>query len=166
MTALHSQKYLAGSRDAPCALQIPGVCINRDAVPCHARDRHTGRSIKASDLSVIDGCPACHDVFDRRAKMPNGEYISETDWLFYALRGLQDTLERRREIGLLFVPEDAAKQFSDRPVPPRKPKSQRRAVGPSRKLESRSRLPGKGEGRKFPRKATADLASNTEDGTP
>jgi hypothetical protein len=138
MTALHSQKYLAGSRDAPCALQIPGVCINRDAVPCHARDRHTGRSIKASDLSVIDGCPACHDVFDRRAKMPNGELISETDWLFYALRGLQDTLERRREIGLLFVPEDAV---TERRVKPRKPAAERAKVPAGRPMESRSTFP-------------------------
>lgn len=137
MTALHSQKYLAGSRDAPCALRIPGVCINRDAVPCHARDRHTGRSIKASDLSVIDGCPACHDVFDRRAKLPNGELISETDWLFYALRGLQDTLERRREIGLLFVPEDAAKPFADRPTKPRKAKADRKQI------KGRTEIPSK-----------------------
>ena len=134
MSALHSQKYLAGSRDAPCAFRIPGVCINRDAVPCHARDRHTGRSIKASDLSVIDGCPACHDVFDRRAKMPNGELISEADWHFYALRGLQDTLERRREIGLLFVPEDIHR--APKPVT-RLPKAERKPVGKSRPIPQR-----------------------------
>lgn len=141
MTALHSAKYLAGSRDAPCAFRIPGVCVNRDAVPCHARDRHTGRSIKASDLSVIDGCPACHDVFDRRAKMPNGELISDEDWLFYALRGLQDTLERRVEIGLLSLPLDTPKPFATRSVAPRKPKAERQSMpNAHRKIQSRNTL--------------------------
>lgn len=138
MTALRSQKYLAGSRGAPCAFQIPGVCINRDSVPCHARDRHTGRSVKASDLSVIDGCPACHDVFDRRAKMPNGELISDTDWLFYALRGLQNTLERRVELGLLTVAGfDPLAAPKPRRIKPRKPKAERRGVPPGKRLESR-----------------------------
>lgn len=123
MTALHSQRYLAGSRDEDCKLRIPGVCDNRNVVPCHARDRHTGGAQKASDLSVIDGCGACHDVFDRRAKLPNGQHLSEADWLFYALRGLQDTLEARRAKGLLFVPEDVPKPFAARKKPGKKGRS-------------------------------------------
>ena len=130
MTALRSQKYLAGSRGAPCTLRITGVCRDEreTVVPCHLKDRHAGRSIKASDLSVADGCLRCHDVMDRRAPLPGGDLISEADWLFYALRGLQETLERRREIGLLFVTEDPAKPFTERAVKPRKPKADRAPI--------------------------------------
>lgn len=130
MTALRSQRYLAGSRGAPCTFRISGVCRDEreTVVPCHLKDHHAGRGIKASDLSVADGCLRCHDVMDRRAPMPGGELISEADWLFYALRGLQETLERRREIGLLFVTEDPAKLFTERAVKPRKPKADRAPI--------------------------------------
>jgi len=43
----------------------------------------TGRSIKASDLSVLDGCHRCHEVFDRRATMSSGALISDEEWTFY-----------------------------------------------------------------------------------
>ena len=139
MTALHSAKYLAGSRGAPCSLRIAGVCQDRreTTIPAHVRDRHTGRSIKASDLSVVDACFECHEVFDRRRRLPNGLLLSDDEWTFYALRGLQDTLERRREIGLLFVPEDAAKPFQDRPVTPRKPPEHRKKLAGRTEIQAR-----------------------------
>lgn len=130
MTRISSAKYLAGSRGATCKLQIPDVCTGdiETTIPAHIRDRHTGRGIKASDLSVADACFACHEVFDRRARMPDGEFISDDDWRFYALRGLQDTLEGRTESGLLFVSQDVKTGFSERPVKARKPKSERQAI--------------------------------------
>jgi hypothetical protein len=146
MTRISSAKYLAGSRGATCKLQIPDVCTGdvETTVPAHIRDRHTGRGQKASDLSVADACFACHEVFDRRAKMPDGEFITGPEWLHYALRGLQGTLESRQEAGLLFVPQDVAKPFSERPAKPRKPPeqrtkiAQRETVWPSgRKIPSR-----------------------------
>lgn len=102
---LRSKAYLEGSEGASCKLRIEGVCLGRrdTVVPCHARDRHAGGAQKASDLSVIDGCLQCHDVFDRRAKLPSGEYLSDAEWEFYARRGLQETLEARVDLGLLIV---------------------------------------------------------------
>lgn len=122
MTRLSSKKYLAGSRGQSCTFRIPGICDNdpETVVPCHLRDRHTGRSIKASDISVANGCKNCHDRMDGR----NG-ILSQEDWLFYALRGLQETLEQRIEAGLLIFPHDAPKQPS---VKPRKPVSQRQKI--------------------------------------
>lgn len=130
MTAIHSAKYLSGSRGATCKLQIPGVCAGdvETTIPAHIRDRHTGKAQKASDLSVTDACWACHEVFDRRAKMPNGEFITDAEWHFYALRGLQDTLEGRHEKGLLFVPVDPAKPFHERKTKPRKPPAERKPI--------------------------------------
>jgi hypothetical protein len=149
MTRISSQKYLAGSRGATCKLQIPDVCTGdvETTVPAHIRDRHTGRGVKASDMSVADACFACHEVFDHRAKLPNGTFLTGADWLFYALRGLQDTLESRHEAGLLFVSQDAVKSFNDRPTKPRmakasRPIPQRENPWPeeSRPLQSRNNL--------------------------
>jgi hypothetical protein len=140
MTRISSRRYLMGSRGERCKLRISYVCTDDNAtvIPAHIRDRHTGRSIKASDLSVTDACWACHEVFDRRAKMPNGEYITDEEWFFYALRGLQDTLEAREAKGLLIVPKDIEQPSSARPVKPRKPPEQRKKLPIGRKLVSRN----------------------------
>lgn len=103
MKAIRSKKYLAGSRGKPCTFRIPGHCNNdwSTVVPCHIRDRHTGAGIKASDISVANGCSGCHDAMDGRSIV-----LSREDWLFYALRGLQETLEQRISAGLLTLPQD------------------------------------------------------------
>ena len=140
---VRSPKYLSGSRGAPCTLRIGGVCTGdtETTVPCHVHDRHSGRSQKASDLSVVDGCFACHQVFDGRTPLPNGEIMPEYERRWYGLRALQETLERRVELGLLtvagFDPHAAPKP---RRIKPRKPKSERAKVGQSRPLQSRNDL--------------------------
>ena len=151
MTAYRSPTYRAGSKGAPCSLRIVGVCRDeRDTVvPCHVRDQHTGRSIKASDLSVLDGCHRCHEVFDRRATMSSGALISDEEWTFYALRGLQETLERRHDMGLLRLPGDDRKP-RERPVKPRMPAGERRSMPKGPPLKSANRLPGRGQV-KFPK---------------
>jgi hypothetical protein len=123
---------LDGARGETCKLRIPGACNSDRATvsPCHIRDRHTGRSIKASDISVVDGCSGCHDVFDGRA----GVVLPMEDWLFYALRGLQETLENRIERGILVWPADA--EPKPKPTKPRKPKAERKAI-PSRPFQRR-----------------------------
>jgi len=136
VSAIRSRRYIDGSRGQPCVFQIPGVCTGggETTVFAHIRDRHTGKSVKASDLSGGDCCWACHEVFDRRAKLPSGEYLSEVDWLFYGLRALQDTIERRVGQGLLFVTRDIDPSFADRPAKPRKPKERRQPIAKGRPL--------------------------------
>ena len=109
MDRIASRKYVNGSRGQPCSFRIVGVCTGggEDTVFAHIRDRHTGRSIKAGDISGADSCFACHEVFDGRVRR-RGEHMMEMEWLFYALRGLQETLENRIERGLLLVVQDAA----------------------------------------------------------
>ena len=119
---IRSKKYLAGSRGAPCTFRIPGIC-NSDwstTVPCHIRDGNKGTGNKASDLSVANGCFACHDAMDGRSIV-----LSKEDWLFYALRGLQETLEQRYAAGLLIVPVDPEKPSQ---TISRKPKGQRKPI--------------------------------------
>lgn len=125
MSRISSKKYLAGSRGQPCTFRIPGHCNNdwSTVVPCHIRDRHTGGGQKASDLSVANGCSGCHDAMDGRSIV-----LSREEWLFYALRGLQETLEQRISAGLMVVPQDIETPASERPTKPRKPKEQRAKI--------------------------------------
>lgn len=135
MSLVRSKKYRDGARGQGCTLRIAGVCTGNTetTVFAHIRDSHTGRSIKASDLSGCDACWACHEILDGR----NGT-LDEVDWLFYALRGLQETLERRVEQGLLSLDIDVPKPFKDRPAKPRKLVEQRQAI-PTRQSPMPSR---------------------------
>lgn len=131
---IRSRKYLDGSRGANCTLRLPGCTNDRDTVvACHIRDGNFGMGRKASDLSVVDGCAYCHAIMDFRSRLPSVNLIDSADWLWYALRALQETLEARVVLGLLIVPEDAPRV---RKVKPRKPKAERKAI-PSRKFEQR-----------------------------
>lgn len=131
MSRVASKKYLSGSRGQQCTLRIPGVCNNDPAtvVPAHIRDRHKGGGTKASDISIANACSHCHAKFDGQLGAP----LSEAEWLFYALRGLQETLEQRHEAGLLIAPLDAPKPST---VKIRKPKSERTKI-PSRQWPKR-----------------------------
>lgn len=122
---IRSRDYLDGSKGQPCALQIPHVCLGTTdtTIPGHVRDETFGRSQKADDISVIDMCMACHDLFDGRSGT-----LSREDWLFYALRGLQRTLRSRVLRGIAKIKLDAVKPVSGRPTPARKPKSERKAI--------------------------------------
>lgn len=139
MSAVRSRKYLDGARGSPCTLRIPDVCTGNveQTVAAHIRDRHTGRSVKASDLSTCDACAACHDRFDGRSGV-----LSREDWLVYALRGLQETLERRHAQGLLVVSIDVHRPAAAKP---RKPAGERKRIPhgtppiPSRPLRSRAK---------------------------
>lgn len=118
-----SRHYLDGAKGQECTLQITGVCTgNRETnISAHIRDEHHGRGVKASDLSTCDACMACHDCFDGRTHQP----LTTEEWLFYALRALQRTLERRRQQGRLIVRADAERLSSERPIPARKPRDER-----------------------------------------
>jgi len=130
MTRLSSDKYLRGSKGQPCTFRIPGHCNNdpETVVPCHIRDSHKGGGTKASDISVANGCSGCHSAFDTGM-------LTREEWLFYALRGLQETLEQRIEAGLLIFPNDTQKEHVPKP---RKPKSERKAIN-SRPFPKQSR---------------------------
>jgi hypothetical protein len=101
-------------------MRIPGHCVGgtETTVPAHIRDRHKGGGTKASDISVANACFGCHTAFDQGL-------LTNEEWLFYALRGLQETLEQRVEDGLLIFPHDPPKEPE---VKPRKPKEKRAPI--------------------------------------
>lgn len=142
MSRISSAKYLSGSKGQECSMRIPGHCVGgtETTVPAHIRDRHKGGGNKASDISVANACFGCHSAFD------TGKLTHE-EWLTYALRGLQETLEQRHEAGLLIVPIDPKHAKT---IKPRKPAEKRTAIPKSSRpfaskpLVSRGRWPKKG----------------------
>lgn len=131
---IRSQAYLRGAKGETCKLRIAGVCTGdvETTVPCHVHDGHFGLSVKASDLAVIDGCFACHAAFDGRS-VP----MSEAEWLFYALRGVLETMDNRVRREIVKVPQDRPRRQRNREPKPRKPPKERQKMSGSRKIESR-----------------------------
>lgn len=106
MNRIESKAYRGGARGQPCTLRISGAGCDgggETTVFAHIRDSHTGRGIKASDISGADACFFCHAVFDGIAYREHEGRLTKEEWSFYALRGLQETMERRVEQGLLTV---------------------------------------------------------------
>lgn len=106
-----SRKYLAAAKGQPCTLQIPGVCIGgtETTVACHSPLGEDRNGAKAPDFAVADGCRACHDTLDRRAKISEGhevvlgQFITDEDQRYYFHRGMVRTLANRIERGILKV---------------------------------------------------------------
>lgn len=113
MNRIASQRYVDGSRGQPCTLRCSDFCDGGGdtTVFAHIRDRHTGRSIKASDVSGADACFYCHALFDGHAGAP----LPPEVWLFHALRGLQETIENRISRGLLFLTQDTHREPKAKP---------------------------------------------------
>ncbi len=100
-----SEKLRKSARGEACTLQIPGVC-NCDwstTVLAHLPSEVAGRSTKSDDWHSCYACMACHSHFDLHR-------MSKADETWYAYRGLQRTLRRMFETGLLVIAGTAEKK--------------------------------------------------------
>jgi hypothetical protein len=129
-----SRKYLDGSRGATCKLRFPGICIGgtETTVACHVHNDAFGMARKADDWSVIDGCFECHSAYDQHRTG-----LTDAELLWHLLRGLQETIEARLQLGLIVISQDTAKAFHDTPVRPRKPKAARKPIYGNPKIPTR-----------------------------
>lgn len=63
-----SRKLLDLAHEAPCMLQIEGVCQNglNPSVPAHSNSQRHGRGVghKSADCFVVAACTACHSWLD------------------------------------------------------------------------------------------------------
>lgn len=89
---IRSDKLRKAAAEAHCFLNIAGVCNSYQdgdgAVLCHIRlPGDCGVGMKPDDTCSTFGCAPCHRVFDANGCPP----LSETDWNFYALRGMART---------------------------------------------------------------------------
>lgn len=94
---IRSQKLRdsAGHPDAYCMLQIAGVCGDATEskaagnMLCHIRlPGECGAGMKPDDTCATFGCGPCHRVFDANGCPP----LPHEEWLFYALRGMTNTM--------------------------------------------------------------------------
>lgn len=86
-----NRKLLDVAHEAPCMLQIQGVCQNglHPCVPAHSNMQRHGRgaSHKSHDCFAVAACTACHDFIDlghaeRDVKQHAFERALERYWLW------------------------------------------------------------------------------------
>lgn len=98
-----------------CALQIPGICVGGQTMPCHPNMQSLGKGtgIKAGDC-VASGCFACHHEID------NGKALSRQDAQWYQLRGFAITYLRAVSAGYIIFflngAVTASRKISELPV--------------------------------------------------
>ena len=145
---IRSEKVLRSAKGQPCSVRFPGICNGDPAttVWAHLNGAAFGKGamIKAHDILGFHACYACHNYYD--VGHGTRPLISTETLLTCILGAVCETYVRLVRAKIVFVPLDPERLAHDKPVSPRKPKEQRRAVGKSRPMESRSEWP---EGRKL-----------------
>ena len=133
--------WLAHVRKLPCLVcHRPGPndpAHIRSAAPQYGK-RHTGFGEKPDDRWVTPLCRACHDEQHRHPELA-----------WWASKGIADPFAVAIALyaSRADMPRKARRKIVKTIV--RKPVGQRRKIAKGPKMESRSRLPSKGEGRKF-----------------
>ena len=131
---IRSKAIRDSARGTPCMLNFP--CCNYDpatSVWCHWRDESFGRGRKAHDCSGFVGCSACHAWLD----VGWAGKMSLALVRFYVIRAMQRAFVHLIRTKVVTVQLDAPTPLRDKPVKPRKPKAERRAVQAGKRLESR-----------------------------
>lgn len=84
-----SPALLKLAKDAPCMIQIPGICTNRNVVWCHSNWQEHGKGVglKAHDCFGAMGCEACHSAVDQRTQR-----LEKDDRRYYWQRGFERTI--------------------------------------------------------------------------
>ena len=142
MTMIRSRKVLDSARGQQCSARFPGIC-NGDSstvVFAHLNGAAFGKGmgVKAHDVLGFHACADCHSYYD--VGHGTKAWIDDAAMLECVLSAVCETWVRLIRSGVVVVPMDAERLSLDKPVPPRKPKGQRKAVPAGRKLQSRNDL--------------------------
>jgi len=127
---IRSQKVIAAANGAPCSARFPGICNGNQetTVWCHLNGAAFGKGagVKAHDVLGFDGCSSCHAYYD--VGHGTRPLISTDTLLECVLQAVCESYVRRIVAGVIIVPLDAERLSSERPVPARKPKADRKAI--------------------------------------
>ena len=127
---IRSQKIIRAANGAPCSARFPGICNGNSetTVWCHLNGSAYGKGagIKAHDVLGFDGCSDCHRYYD--VGHGTRPLISTDTLLECVLQAVCESYVRRIVLGLIVVPRDPERLSSERPVPPRKPVGERKAI--------------------------------------
>jgi hypothetical protein len=136
---IRSTKVLRSAKGQPCSARFPGICNgNADTtVWAHLNGAAFGKGawIKAHDVLGFHACYSCHAYYD--VGHGTKAWLDNETLLECILRAVCETWVRLITAGIIFVPQDEPKPFADRPVKPRKPKSERRPVPKGKPLTGR-----------------------------
>lgn len=137
---IRSRKILDSARGQPCTLRFPGICNNDPAttVWAHLNGGRYGKGMgmKAHDILGAHACFACHTYLDTgHGTKPR---ISNEALLECVLGGVTETYVRLVKMGLVIIPLDAERLSSERPVPKRKPRSERKAINSNPTIPQRA----------------------------
>jgi hypothetical protein len=136
---IRSQKVLRSAKGQPCSARFPGIC-NADpatTVWAHLNGAAFGKGmgIKAHDVLGFHACFACHSYYD--TGHGTTAFLSDDVLLECVLSAVCETWVRLIQANIIIVPLDPERLSSERPVKPRKPKAERRAIPTGKPLESR-----------------------------
>lgn len=146
MTNIRSRKVLDTAKRQPCSARFPGICKGdaETTVWAHLNGAAFGKgaSIKAHDVLGFHACYACHSYYD--VGHGTRPLISTETLLQCVLSAVCETWVRLILAGVVIIPLDPERLAHDKPVKPRKPKSERKAIPqretewPKRELHSRN----------------------------
>lgn len=130
---IRSKKVLAHARGQQCQLALPGICGHNPetTVFAHLNGHAFGKGAgnKAHDIAGFFADEACHRYYD--VGHGTKPVISDLELSQALLRAVVNTWVILINDGVIVVPQDVSTPLMDRPVKPRKPKAQRKAI-PSR----------------------------------
>jgi hypothetical protein len=140
---IRSRKVLDSARGQPCSARFPGIC-NGDpttTVWAHLNGAAFGKgaSIKAHDILGFHACHSYYDVGHGTRPVLSDEALLEC-----ILSAVCETYVRLVRAQIVIVPIDPEHLSHDRPVKPRKPRTDRKPIPqrhepiPSRPMQSRS----------------------------
>jgi hypothetical protein len=139
--AIRSNKVLRSAKGQPCAARFPGICCGDDAttVWAHLNGSQFGKGamIKAHDILGFHACFACHAYYD--VGHGTRPILSSEQLLEYVLGAVCETYVRLVRAKIIIVPLDPERLSHDKPVPPRKPASERAKVGGKSQWPEQSR---------------------------
>jgi hypothetical protein len=129
---IRSKKITRSAQGQPCFLSVPGICNHNPdtTVWAHLNGASFGKGsgIKAHDVAGFPACSNCHFAYDQHKTG-----LSDGDLNALLLRAVVGSMVMLIERGIIIAPLDIETGLMDRPVKPRKPKSQRAKI-PSRKF--------------------------------
>lgn len=111
LPVVRSPRLMSEIKGMPCDLRIASFVPGRRCAPaetvvgCHLPGYGKGVSHKNTDLAVVAGCSACHDILDGRDSEAAEYIIKKYPGAFWERlnRGLQETHARLVGLGIIIV---------------------------------------------------------------
>lgn len=136
---IRSEKYRRGANGSPCTFMAPGICNDDPSTSqfAHLNGAAFGKgwAHKAHDLAGIDACSACHRYID--VGHGTNPQMTDAQFWWHLCRALVLTIVNRARREIIVVPLDPERLSHDKPVPPRKPRGERKKI-PTRPFPKRA----------------------------